>query len=61
MINNADGGNIIADIIKNNPESDWIEMCEKALPEWSVGEIISIIEIECGGDVYEVEETMKKG
>ncbi len=53
MINNADGGNIIADIIKNNPESKWLELCEKALPELSVGEIISIIEIECGGDVLE--------
>ena len=56
MINDAEGSNIIADIIKNNPESDWIEMCEKALPDWSIGAILSTIEIECGGDVYEVEE-----
>ncbi len=54
MINNADGGNIIADIIKNNPESKWMEFCEKALPDWSTGEIISTIEILCGGDVMEM-------
>ena len=53
MINDAEGSNIIADIIKNNPESDWIEMCEKALPDWSIGAILSTIEIECGGDVEE--------
>ena len=56
MINNADGSNIIADIIKNKPESKWLDLCEKALPDWSVGEILSTIEILCGGDVYEVEE-----
>jgi len=53
MINDADGSNIIADIIKNNPESKWLELCEKALPEWSVGAILSTIEIVCGGDVLE--------
>lgn len=53
MINDADGSNIITDIIKNNPESKWLELCEKALPEWSTGAILSTIEIACGGDVLE--------
>lgn len=56
MINNADGSNIIADIIKNNPESKWLKLCEKALPDWSIDEVLATIEILCGGDVYEVEE-----
>ncbi len=56
MINDADGSNIIADIIKNNSESKWLELCKKSLPDWSIGAIVSSIEIGCGGDVYEVEE-----
>lgn len=56
MINNADGSNIINEIIKNNTESKWLKLCEKALPEWSVGEIVAAIEILCGGDVEEIEQ-----
>lgn len=52
MIDNMDS--IIDDIIQQYPEDEWLARCREALPGIDDGEILSAIEIFCGGDVEAV-------
>jgi len=45
---------IIADIIEQFPEKEWLRRCREALPSVDDGAILSAIEIFSGGDVEEL-------
>jgi iron-sulfur cluster repair protein YtfE (RIC family) len=47
---------VIADIVREYPEDEWMDRCREALPGSSEGFIMSGIEICCGGDVILVDE-----
>lgn len=47
----AEAIEIIDDIVRRFPASEWMERCMKAIPESDPGFIMAMIEISCGGDV----------
>ena len=46
----------IINIIKSYPENEWLKQCRAKLPEADDDEILSTIEILCGGDIEELTE-----
>lgn len=41
---------VIEKIIKTYPENEWFEQCKKQLPDADWGDVVTTIEILCGGD-----------
>ncbi|MEI8209693.1 MAG: hypothetical protein WCG16_10845 [Methylococcales bacterium] len=56
MTDQQDQDSIIQDIIKSYPENEWLKQCRSKLPEADDDEILSTIEILCGGDIEELTE-----
>lgn len=45
---------VLADVMANYPEEQWLEQAEKRLPAGERDALIAAIEIEVGGDVVSV-------
>lgn len=50
-------GAVIQGIIAQFPEMEWLARSRLALPDCTDGEILSIIEFLCGGDVLAIDES----
>lgn len=53
MIENPD--EVIEQIIKHYPASQWLEQIKKIMPEADEGFVVSTIEILCGGDLKPIQ------